>query len=94
MKVPQRVSQKVLVPPGEVGVAGYRVRPRKPNIEALVSDVVQIEGCGRSMLEVREPLVEKAAEVVGVRRCETLFWLKAPDTRLVLDDGSGLNGHS
>src|SRR5262249_37665747 len=67
MKVPERLSQEVLVPPGEVGVARDRVRPGESDVQVLGIEMVEVEVRRRCVLEVGEPLVDKAPEVVGVR---------------------------
>src|SRR5262245_46512462 len=94
MKVPQRLSQKVLIPAGEFGVAGYRIQPRESDIQILIIEMVEIEVGRRCVLEVSEPFVDKAPEVVGVRRRQTEFWLEAVHLRLVVDNGSRFSGHS
>jgi hypothetical protein len=93
MKVPQGLGQKILIPPDEIGVTGYRPRPWESDVQVLSIEMVQIEICWRRVLKVREPFVDKEPQVVGGRRCETAFWLEALHTRLVIDEGISLSGH-
>jgi len=70
------LSQEVLIPRDEVGVAGDRARSGESEMQVLVSEMVQIEVGRRRVLEVGEPAVEKAPKVVGVRerRSSSVSW--------------------
>src|SRR5258706_14841134 len=59
MKIPLRLSKKVVVPPGEIDVAGERCQPGERDVHLLVVEMAQIEVGWRCVFEMGEPFVEK-----------------------------------
>jgi hypothetical protein len=66
-KFHKRLREQVLVPANESRMAGDRVGTREAKVHVLVVEMAQVEVGWRGVLEMREPVVEKAAQVVGRR---------------------------